>query len=67
MIYIKDKGKRTQIFIPRYDGVNVDYATQSDIEELNNKFKLYYTKIEVDNIINNTLGTINNELEEILE
>lgn len=62
MIYIKDKGNRTQIFIPRTADVTVEYATQADINEINRKLEAYATKEYVDALV----GVINNELEEIL-
>lgn len=66
MIYIKDKGNRTQIFIPRNGEVTVDYATEADILEINERLNAivenYATKEYVDDVV----GYINNELEEIL-
>lgn len=66
MIYIKDKGNRTQIFIPRNGKVAVDYATEVDILEINERLNAivenYATKEYVDDVV----GYINNELEEIL-
>lgn len=118
MIIIKYKGKRTPIYIPRNGEGAVEYATDLDIQELDDKIQKtnqslhgleyaleqatetfndfveeynrvsedwateeelnnYYTKEEINSIgyateeyvamqINNTLGTLNNELEEIL-
>lgn len=63
MIYIKDKSNRTQIFIPRNGEVPVDYATEADIAELNEKLKNYATKEYVDSLV----GNINNRLQEILD
>lgn len=63
MIYIKDKSNRTQIFIPRNGELAVDYATEADIAEINDKLKNYATKEYVDSLV----GNINNRLQEILD
>lgn len=98
MIVIKYKGKRTPIYIPRNGEGTVEYATDLDIQELDDKiqktnqslhgleyaleqatetfndFVEEYNRVSEDwatedyvtTQINNTLGTLNNELEEIL-
>lgn len=66
MIYIKDKGNRTQVFIPRGGNLQIDYVTNADLELINIRLsaieKEYATKVYVDDIV----GEVNNELEEIL-
>lgn len=58
MIYIKDKGNRTQIYIPRNGNVVADYATQVELDEV---------KKELNTRIDNLLEEINNQLNDILE
>ena len=62
MITIKDKGNRSQIYIPR-DGVSQNYITYTDLEELKNKISNEYTTKEH---IDEKIGLIDNKLEEIL-
>lgn len=57
MIYIKDKGNRTHIYIPRQGDVVVDYANKEYIDD----------KIaEMTEEITDILEGINNKLETIL-
>lgn len=66
MIYIKDKGNKTVINIPRRGDFAPDFATKLDVEEINLRIDAveeeYATKVYVDTIV----GNINNVLEEIL-
>lgn len=70
MIYIKDKGNRTQIFIPRNGEVVAGYATQGELNALANKVDRLYDKVVNDyatkSYVDNIVGDINNRLEEIL-
>lgn len=70
MIYIKDKGNRTQIYIPRNGEVVVDYATQDDLNELSQKVDTLYDKVVGEyatiSYVDGLVGNINNRLEEIL-
>lgn len=63
MIYIKDKSNRTQIFVPRQGDVVTEYVTtgvfNDTIEEIAED---YATK----DYVNDAIGAINNELENIL-
>lgn len=70
MIYIKDKGNRTQIFIPRNGNVDAGYATEGELTELANKVDRLYNKVTTEYAtkvyVDEVVGTINNRLEEIL-
>mgnify|MGYP003298071060 CR=1 FL=1 len=54
MIYIKNKGKRTQIFLPRQREVIEDYASKD------------YVDYQIEEITD-TLTAIDNKLEEVLK
>lgn len=70
MIYIKDKGNRTQIYIPRNGEVVAGYATQSELNELSKKVDRLYDKVvgeyATKSYVDGLIGNINNRLEEIL-
>jgi hypothetical protein len=70
MIYIKDKGNRTQIYIPRNGEVVAGYATQGELNELSKKVDRLYDKVvgeyATKSYVDGLVGNINNRLEEIL-
>lgn len=70
MIYIKDKGNRTQIYIPRNGEVVAGYATQGELNELSKKVDRIYDKVvgeyATKSYVDGLVGNINNRLEEIL-
>jgi hypothetical protein len=70
MIYIKDKGNRTQIYIPRNGEVGAGYATQGELNELSKKVDRLYDKVvgeyATKSYVDGLVGNINNRLEEIL-
>lgn len=65
MIFIKDKGNRTQIFIPRNGEINVNYATQSDIEQLNDRINFIMGNYATKEYVNDALDGIADQLIEI--
>lgn len=70
MIYIKDKGNRTQIYIPRNGEIVAGYATQGELNELSKKVDRLYDKVvgeyATKSYVDGLVGNINNRLEEIL-
>lgn len=68
MINIKDKGNRSQIFIPRQGEVIAEYVTTADLEKFEAQLKLdlalnYATK----DYVNEIIGTVNNALSNLLK
>lgn len=68
MINIKDKGNRSQIFIPRQGEVIAEYVTTADLENFGAKLKLELTyNYATKDYVNELLGTVNNALSNLLK